>query len=48
MKWNEEYYKIAQDRLNGISQVERREKELGIQNIFDFLEGVRKWEKMII
>lgn len=35
---NEEYYKIAQDRLNGISQVERREKETGIMNIFDFME----------
>lgn len=34
---NEEYYKIAQDRLNGISQVERREKEEGVLNIFDFL-----------
>ena len=31
------YYDIAQDRLNGITQVERREKELGIQNIFDFI-----------
>lgn len=35
---NEEYYKIAQDRLNGISQVERREKEAGVMNIFDFIE----------
>lgn len=34
---NEKYYKIAQDRLNGISQVERREKEEGVLNIFDFL-----------
>ncbi len=34
---NEEYYKIAQDRLNGISQVERREKDAGIMNIFDLL-----------
>src|SRR5690554_4278546 len=32
------YYDIAQDRLNGITQVERREKELGIMNIFDFME----------
>lgn len=32
------YYDIAQDRLNGITQVERREKEAGIQNIFDFME----------
>lgn len=31
------YYDIAQDRLNGITQVERREKELGIMNIFDFM-----------
>jgi DNA modification methylase len=35
---NEEYYNIAMDRLNGIDQVERREKELGIKNIFDFLD----------
>lgn len=34
---NEEYYNIAMDRLNGIDQVERKEKELGIQNIFDFI-----------
>lgn len=32
------YYDIAQDRINGITQVERKEKELGIQNIFDFME----------
>lgn len=32
------YYDIAQDRLNGITQAERREKELGIMNIFDFME----------
>ena len=31
------YYDIAQDRLNGITQVERREKEAGIMNIFDFM-----------
>jgi|LSQX01.3.fsa_nt_gb DNA modification methylase len=31
------YYDIAQDRINGITQVERKEKELGIQNIFDFI-----------
>lgn len=31
------YYDIAQDRLNGITQVKRREKEAGIQNIFDLL-----------
>lgn len=35
---NEEYYKIAQDRLNGVSQVERREKQNGVMNIFDFME----------
>ena len=35
---NEEYYNIAVDRLNGIDQVERKEKELGIQNIFDYME----------
>lgn len=32
------YYDIAQDRLNGITQVERREKEAGIMDIFDFME----------
>ena len=32
------YYDIAQDRLNGITQIERREKEAGMMNIFDFLE----------
>ena len=32
------YYDIAQDRINGITQVERREKEAGIQSIFDFME----------
>jgi DNA modification methylase len=31
------YYDIAQDRINGITQVERREKEAGIMNIFDFM-----------
>ena len=35
---NENYYKIATDRLNGITQQEIREKEDGILNIFDFLE----------
>ena len=34
---NEEYYNIAVNRLNGISQKDVREKELGIQNIFDFI-----------
>jgi len=34
---NEEYYNIAVNRLNGISQKDVREKELGIQNIFDLL-----------
>ena len=32
------YYDIAQDRINGITQVERREKEAGVMNIFDFME----------
>lgn len=35
---NEDYYNIAVDRVNGISQVERREKEQGILDIFDFME----------
>lgn len=34
---NEKYYNIAMDRLKGIDQVERKEKELGIQNIFDLM-----------
>ena len=37
---NEEYFKIAQDRLNGITQIERKEKDNGILNIFDFIEEV--------
>ncbi len=32
------YYDIAQDRINGITQVERREKEAGVMDIFDFME----------
>ena len=35
------YYDIAQDRINGITQVERREKEAGIQSIFDFKMCIR-------
>src|SRR5690554_1759250 len=35
---NEEYYKIAVDRLNGITQQEVREKDNGIMNIFDYME----------
>lgn len=35
---NEQYYNIAKDRLNGISQIERREKESGVLDIFDFME----------
>ena len=34
---NEEYYQIAVDRLNGVTQQEKHEKENGIMNIFDFL-----------
>jgi DNA modification methylase len=34
---NEEYFKIAVDRLNNITQVERRMKDNGVLNIFDFL-----------
>lgn len=33
------YFKIAQDRLNGITQQDVKEKEKGILNIYDFLEG---------
>lgn len=35
---NKEYYDIAVDRLNGITQIERKEKENGIMNIFDFMD----------
>jgi len=35
---SEEYYNISKDRLNGINQIERREKENGVMNIFDFME----------
>jgi len=35
---DETYYKIAVDRINGVSQQEVREKENGIMNIFDFME----------
>lgn len=34
---DENYYNIAVDRLKGITQIERREKEDGILNIFDFM-----------
>lgn len=35
---NKEYFEIAQDRLSGITQQDKRLKENGIQNIFDFIE----------
>ena len=35
---NPEYYQIAVDRINGISQVDKRIKETGQTDIFDFLE----------
>ena len=35
---NKDYFKIAQDRLNGISQIDNKLKEAGIQTIFDFME----------
>ena len=35
---NKEYFDIAQDRLSGITQQDKRLKENGIQNIFDFIE----------
>lgn len=34
---DEEYYKIAVNRLNGISQKDVKNKEKGIQNIFDYI-----------
>ena len=33
-----EHYQIAVDRLNNITQVEKREKENGVMNIFDIME----------
>ncbi len=36
---NESYYKIATDRLNNITQVERRAKDNGVLDIWDFLEN---------
>ena len=35
---NPEYYQIAVDRINGISQIDRRIKQTGQTDIFDFLE----------
>ena len=35
---NKDYFKIAQDRINGISQIDNKLKEAGIQTIFDFME----------
>ena len=35
---DENYFKIAQDRLNGVTQKDRKAEENGITNIFDFLE----------
>lgn len=35
---DEKYYQVAQDRLNGITQKERKIKEQGQMSIFDFME----------
>ena len=35
---NPEYYQIAVDRVNGISQKDKRLKEKGINTIFDYME----------
>lgn len=35
---DDNYFRIAQDRLNGITQQERKQKENGITNIFDFID----------
>lgn len=32
------YFEIAQDRINGISQKDKKLKEKGIMNLFDFME----------
>lgn len=34
---DETYFNIAKDRLEGITQVERRQKDKGVMDIFDFL-----------
>lgn len=34
---NPEYYQIAVDRLNGVSQQEKRDKANGVMDIFDFM-----------
>ena len=34
---DKKYFEIAQDRLNGISQKEKADKENGMMNIFDFI-----------
>lgn len=35
---NPEYYQIALDRLNGLTAIDRKNKENGIQNLFDLIE----------
>lgn len=35
---NKEYYQIAIDRINGLTQQDRKLKDAGIMNIFDFME----------
>lgn len=35
---NPKYYQIATDRLNGITQKERKLKEMGVQTIFDMMK----------
>jgi DNA modification methylase len=35
---NEEYYKTSLDRLNNITQIDRKMKDNGILDIFDFLD----------
>ena len=45
------YFKIAEDRLKGISQKDRRneqyEKENGIQNIFDYMENLEELKETL-
>ena len=36
---NPQYYQIAVDRVNGISQKDKRLKEQGVNTIFDYMEG---------
>lgn len=36
---NKQYFDIAQDRLNGISQIDKKLKEQGVQSIFEYINN---------